>query len=293
MPEVANISTALDKALHLLTGRQLAINPEIGIGYLFKFADAIENGTKAFEKADKIEILSAEATKYYSTADLYNMQDERLTSLPKDSIIKLHLNDYMSVNGDLCTMGVKQLADNLLFYKNNPNVIGAIFEVNSGGGEAMAGQILYNAILDFKKPVISLVNTAASAAYLGILSSKEIIASGELSRVGSIGAFISLDKKLVSQLKDRFEDIYSDLSSGKNAAIRTYLETGDTSIFKAELNTTVQAFHNLVLANRNVKKKAETLEGGMFLASEGKARGLVDLIGTESLAIKRLKTYIK
>ncbi|MBK9258168.1 MAG: hypothetical protein IPM42_22235 [Saprospiraceae bacterium] len=56
----------------------------------------------------------------------------------------------------------------LTFYRDNPNIEGAILEVNSGGGEAMAGQIMFNAIRDFKKPVVAYVHNAGSAAYMAI-----------------------------------------------------------------------------------------------------------------------------
>jgi len=165
--------------------------------------------------------------------------------------------------------------------------------MNSSVIGAMAGQIMYNAIKDFKKPVVAYVHNAGSAAYMAIAGAKEIIASGDMSRLGSIGAYISLDKKFIAQYKDRFDEIYSDLSTDKNSAIRNYIETGDKSGLKDSLNETVLSFQNLVTSNREIKKQDHTLKGGMFQAGEAKKLGLADIIGTEELAIKRLKTYIK
>lgn len=295
MSETAQIQnrSALEKAINLLIGKELAIDPVIGLGYLSQFAHAIETNGRAFERAKIAEYITGDQTRIIETGNLYDMKNDKLQSLPKGSIVKLFLNDYMSVNGGLCSMGVQELADNLLYYKDNPNIEGAILEVNSGGGEAMAGQIMFNAIRDFRKPVIAYVHTAGSAAYLSIAGVKEIIASGELSKVGSIGAFVSLDKKFLSAYKDRFDDIYSDLSSDKNSAVRTYIETGDTTGIKSMLNESVLAFQNIVESNRTIRKKDETLRGGLFLAKDAKGRGLIDMIGSEQLAIKRLKTYFK
>lgn len=284
---------SLERAINLLIGKELAIDPIIGLGYLSRFAYAIETGSRTFEKAKTAEYILPDQARVVETGNLYDMKDDKLTSLPKGSIVKLFLNDYMSVEGGLCQMGVQELANNLLFYKDNPNIEGAILEVNSGGGEAMAGQIMYNAIKDFKKPVVAYVHMAGSAAYLAISGVKEIITSGELSRVGSIGALVSLDKKFVSAYKERFEDIYSDLSSDKNSGFRAYMETGDPSGIKSMLNESVTAFHTIVESNRNIKKKDETLRGGMFQARDAKNRGLIDMIGTEELAVKRLKNYFK
>lgn len=284
---------ALEKAFILLTGKELAIDPSIGLGYLSRFAHALENKEKAFEINKSIEFFNPDLSKVYETANLSAGVAKELTSLPKGSIIKLYLNDYMAVNDGLCTLGIQSLANNLLSYRDNPNISGALLEVNSGGGEAMAGQIMYNAIKDFKKPVIAIVHNAGSAAYLAIAGVKEIIASGELSRVGSIGALISMDKKFIETYKGRFEDIYSDLSPDKNAGIRTYIETGDSSILKGSLNETVKAFQSIVLSNRQIKKSEETLKGAMFQARDAKSRGLIDMIGTEQDALKRLQTYFK
>lgn len=284
---------ALEQALILLSGKELAIDPSIGLGYLSRFAHALETKGKTFEAANRTELILSDGSKVFETGNLQDIKNEKLTSLPKGSIVKLQLNDYMAVNDGLCTMGIQSLANNLLFYKDNPNIAGAILEVNSGGGEAMAGQIMYNAVKDFKKPVIALVHNAGSAAYLAISACTEIIASGELSRLGSIGALVSLDRKFIQTYKDRFDEIYSDLSADKNAGIRSYIETGDSSLIKQSLNETVLAFQAVVTSHRDVKKKDETLRGGMFQAKDAKSRGLVDLIGTQELVIKRLKNYFK
>lgn len=280
---------SFDKAFSLLYGKELAIDPSIGMGYLAQFIHALETGTMAFEKTKGIELITTAGV--ITTADLKENIDNRVEAVPKGSVVKLYLNDYMSVNGGLCSLGVKDLADNLLSFKSNPNVSGAIIEVNSGGGEAMAGQIMFNAIKDFKKPVVALVHNAGSAAYLAIAGVKEIIASGNLSRVGSIGAFVSLDRKFIAQYKERFQDIYADGSGDKNAAIRSFIETGDTELIRASLNETVQAFQEIVLNHRPIKKQEETLRGAMFPALDSKKRGLVDAIGTEDFALKRLKVY--
>lgn len=295
MPEIQNTqtNTYFDKAISLLYGKELCIDPTLGLGYFAKFVHALESGSKAFEKSDRIEFIKPDLSKVIETGNLSEMRDLRLEAVQKGTIVKLFLNDYMAVQGDLCTMGVQDLANNLLSYKDNPNISGAILEVNSGGGEAMAGQIMFNAIKDFKKPIVAYVHSAGSAAYMAIAGAHEIIASGEMSRTGSIGAFISLDRKFIESYKGRFDEIYSDLSGDKNAAIRAYIETGDKSGLKVSLNETVKAFQELVTTNRDIKKADETLRGGMFQASDSKKRGLIDAIGTEQFAIKRLQTYFK
>lgn len=285
--------TSEDIAFLSLHGKKLLIDPEIGLGYLGAYINAINTNTKAFENKKTIELILPNANRIVETGNLHDMKAEQLTTLQKGTIVKLYLNDYMSVNGGLCSMGVQELANNLLSYKDNPNVSGAIIEVNSGGGEATAGQIMYNAVKDFKKPVVAYVLNAGSAAYMAITGAKEIVAAGDLSRVGSIGAFVTLDKNFIAKYKSNFEDIYSTLSGDKNAEIRSYIETGDKTLLQNSLDETVSAFQKMVTDSRTIKKQDSTLAGKMFIASDAKNRGLIDIIGTESLAIKRLQTYIK
>lgn len=266
--------SAIHSALLMLHGKELLIDESIGLGYLFGFAQRLEYG------------------KPQASSDNNNPQPFNPTI--NGSILKMQLNGYMAVSDGQCgEHGMQTFANTLLSYRDNSAISSAIIEVNSGGGEATAGQLIYNAILDFKKPVVAYVHNAGSAAYMGILSAKEILAAGNMSHVGSIGAYISLDKEFISFYKEAFEDIYSDMSPDKNDAWRKYLESGDTSLFKKSLNETVQTFHDMVLKNRDINYSESTLTGKMFKASDAKRRGLIDMIGTEELAIKRLKTYIK
>lgn len=291
----------IERALLLLSGKVLHVDVKIGFGYLSRFAENIHTNTiggkvERNESLNKIEILSADG-KVFLTADAYDYVNQMNSDLPKGSIVKLKLNDYMSVNDVFCGgMGVTKLADNLNFYKNNANVKAAIIEVNSGGGEGTAGQIMYNAVKDFKakKPIISYVHNAGSAAYMGILPSTEIIASGPLSSTGSIGAFISIDKKMVKWFKENVDDIYSNLSEDKNNEWRAYM-SGDSEPLKKGLDEYVSKFHDMVLENRNLNmdKKDSTLKGGMFIASDSKNRGLINAIGSEDLVLKRIENFTK
>jgi protease-4 len=288
----------------MLHGKELLVDESIGIGYLFAFAKAIENNSEAKSNLPFTLIHNNGNGKRtnHKADDLQpgaeDTQDVIIPTNVESSILKLQLNGYMAVaDQPQCMMspflGVQSFANTLLSFKNEDSVKGAIIEINSGGGEATAGQILYNAIKDFGKPVVAYAHNAGSAGYMGLLSCKEIIASGEMARFGGIGAYISIDKSFISFYKAYFEDIYSDLSPEKNEEFRAYLENDDKTLFKESLNETVTAFHNLVKQNRNLAFPDSTLKGKMFKASDAKRRGLIDMIGSETLAIKRLQSYIK
>lgn len=214
-------------------------------------------------------------------------------NLPKDSVITLEVNGFMASEDGLCSYGAKSFAKALLAYKNIDNVIGAKINFDSGGGEGMAGHIIYDAIKEFGKPVVAYVYNAGSAAYLAASACKEIVAANENSRVGSIGALISLSKKFIDQYASDVVEIYSDYSSEKNKEFRSLLK-GDDGPIKEMLNKSVEIFHSKVKKNRELKKDPEgSMSGGMFFAEDAKKRGLIDFIGNNEFALSRVHQYKK
>jgi len=190
--------------------------------------------------------------------------------------------------------GIEEVCEELYQLDNDPNISAHKLIMNTPVGDATAAAELYNTVKDLKKPKIGLVHLAASAGYLGILPCDEIIALSDMSRAGSIGALTSIDKKFAASYKERYDEIYSSKSPEKNDGQRAYLN-GDPSIIVRELDKLVDIFQAKVVMHRslNPEFKAETLKGRLFNAKEAKTRGLIDLIGPESLANKRLRSFIK
>lgn len=211
------------------------------------------------------------------------------------SILKLSLSGTMLTEDTLCTYGVRTLAENLYLGYKNPNIAGILLDVNSGGGEASAGTILKNAISDKNKPVVTYFNTLGSAALMGTLPSNEIIAAGESSSAGSVGTFISLNKEFIAWYKENIDDIYSSVSDDKNKPFRAYLE-GDYGPIRSMVTEHAKLFQNDVSKIRELKgdekTQLETISGGMFFAQDAKKRGLIDGIGTQNYALKRLRSHI-
>lgn len=214
-------------------------------------------------------------------------------NLPKDSVITLELNGFMSSEDGLCSYGAKSFSKALLSYKNIDNVIGAKINIDSGGGEGMAGHVIHDAIKEFGKPVIAYVYNAGSAAYLAASAAKEIVAANDNSRVGSIGALISLSKKFIEQYGSDVVEIYSDYSTNKNIEFRALLK-GDDGPIKEMLNKSVELFQSKVKKNRYLKKDPDgSMSGGMFFADEAKKRGLIDFVGSNEFALSRVHAYKK
>lgn len=209
-----------------------------------------------------------------------------------NAIAHIRLSGAMFLEDGLCHYGMNTFAQNLRMLGSLKGIKGVVLSVNSGGGEALAGQKLHSAVMEFGKPLVAHVEMAGSAAYMGILGADRIIGEGTMSSAGSIGALASINKESVKFLAENYEDIYSDLSPGKNKSFRDYMD-GDISGIKEMLNRSAADFQAKVRQSRPIGyKEKETLEGGMFYGLDAKKRGLIDQIGGFSFAVSQLNKLI-
>jgi ClpP class serine protease len=219
------------------------------------------------------------------------LRDPELT--PSGSFAHLRLNGVMRSQDGASSQGINSLVDDLNAANDNPAIEGILLEVNTGGGDAMAGQILQSAVAGSIKAVVVLGHMVASAGIMGTLPADEIIASGEMARFGSIGTFITLDKSIQRWYNHYYEDIYADKSTNKNEEFRAYLN-GDKGPLIKSINKTNDIFVASVQKHRELKGDLEeTLSGRMFFGPEAKRRGLVDGIGNFHHAINRLEANVR
>jgi protease-4 len=88
--------------------------------------------------------------------------------------------------------GVETVVDNLQEVASDPSVKAIILRVDSGGGDALASDLMYRAVQEAakKKPVIaSMGNLAASGGYYAAMGAQKIYADST-TLTGSIGVFI-------------------------------------------------------------------------------------------------------
>lgn len=208
------------------------------------------------------------------------------------AVAVLRLSDVMRMEDGACSYGVATFIKNLREADQAPGVLGTIVEINSGGGEATAGQAAMTALATNEKPTIAVVQFAGSAAYQAALGADKIYAEGMYSEVGSIGVLVSMRKGFIEWYSRTFEDIYSDFSPQKNNVFRS-LQKGDRAPLKKMLNDTAQAYQATVLAMRNGLKGgnkliADTLEGAMFPPKQAQRRGLIDGVKSTREAVSEI-----
>lgn len=214
-------------------------------------------------------------------------------NIPAGSIMRLNLYGPMMANGDWCTWGMDDYEEAIMMASENSNISGIFIRANTGGGESLAGQILHNAIKSSKKAVVVYADFLGSAGVHGTLAASEIIASGESTRVGSIGTYVSIDKELSKWYAENVEDIYAEGSEEKNYEWREYLK-GNTKPLVSVVTQNAEMFRREVKKYRELKGDVdETLKGGMFFANKAKSKGLIDGVGTFEYAMQRMAANIK
>lgn len=209
------------------------------------------------------------------------------------SIAVISLNGPVMKYSQFCgPQGTVDMAQELKNIENNPNYIGTIFLVESGGGQAYAMKPLTDQMDASVKPIVVLGgNVIASAAY-GIAShADEIIVDHPRAMIGSIGTMSSLQnvQPALEKMGVEFHEIYATKSTLKNETFRLALE-GKYDKLRSELDLLNEDFIADIQAMRpGISADKRIFAGEVFSALEALELGMIDGIGNMQMAIDRVK----
>lgn len=224
----------------------------------------------------------------FNSYERYNISD---TDIPKGSLGHLRLNGVMRMEDGLSSNGVRTLANELTQLENNPNVSGVILEINSGGGESLAGNYLHSIIKDFSKPVAVWGHFVGSAALNAAVAADKVYLSSKGAEMGSIGTMVTIDKQYLKEYKEYYKEVYSSLSPDKNKDWRELLDGKENTLIKS-IDKNASAFQDNVKTSRSINPDLEesTLKGAMFIAEDAIERGLSDGIKSFKEVVNELQT---
>ncbi|WP_234733245.1 S49 family peptidase [Tellurirhabdus bombi] len=173
-----------------------------------------------------------------------------------------------------------------------PEVLGAVLAVDCAGGLEHAAYRIYDAMLEFGKPITVYCDHGllGSGAYLFSLPASKIIASRETDEIGSIGAYTTFQDqtKSLEKMGIVVQEIYAEQSTEKNFEYRQAKE-GNFKPLTAQMTAKAARFVQLVEQHRPGVKAAQghdPKKGGLFTADVAKEMGLIDEIGNLDLAIE-------
>jgi len=188
-------------------------------------------------------------------------------------------------SADNLTAGLDQAAA-------DDSVKAVLLEVDSYGGNAVAGEEISRALRRLGKPSVALVRGAgASAAYLAASGADHIVAS-RYSDVGGIGVTMSYIDNVAQNQQEGLS--YVSLSSGK------FKDTGDPNktlteeeknLLMRDINIMHRNFIRDVADNRHLDlaKVAAMADGSTMLGEMALSSGLIDKLG----GLDEAKAYLK
>lgn len=188
----------------------------------------------------------------------------------------IRIDGAMRMNDGFSSEGIRSTAQRIRELDADPSVGAFLMEINSGGGESLAGTLLFTTVKEVQKPVFVLAHVMASAALKGMLAADHIFASSRESSVGSIGTMVTINRRILQFYATNYADIYASGSTDKNREFRALLQ-GDRGPIIERLDQVNTVFQSMVRENRNLgSQSADTLRGGLFLAEDSLERGLID-----------------
>lgn len=212
-------------------------------------------------------------------------------------IIKLNGQMFTSVNYDdkgAVAPGVDSSNIERIIAKSDSdkNIKAIILDIDSNGGEPVAGEEVANALKHSSKPTVGLIRSSGtSAAYWAATGAGRIFASLD-SYVGSIGATASY---IDSSLQNGQNGLtYNSLSSGEFKDMldpNKPLTASERTLVMQGINTEKENFITAVAANRHLdRSKVEALaDGSAIFGQAALSAGLIDQIGS----VIEVKDYLR
>ena len=258
----------------LLLSAEWMIEPVWGLQQLHSYLAQLE----LLEKGAKYSELGFSEIRAAAKPTLLELAGTASNGSSESDIRKvthLKLSGVMKMEDGSYTYGAKTLASFLRYADSLPEVVGHIIEINSGGGEALAGALMHETVKALKKPVYALAHLAASAAYLTAAAADKLYMQSQFSSIGSIGVMASIDKELLKLYRDNIMDIYAEASPEKNIEWRQLVNEDKYDLYQKRLDELAVVFHDKVKANRPGIDLA-TLKGKVYIGDTAMAMKLAD-----------------
>jgi protease-4 len=187
----------------------------------------------------------------------------------------------------------------LLRAQEDPSVVAIILRVDSGGGDVLASDLMYRAVLEAKthKPVIaSMGDVAASGGYYASMAADEIFAQ-PTTITGSIGVF-ALKPALQGLLGDKLGVNQESLPRSPTADILKLWRPWtpeEQATMQAWVDSTYDDFISYVAQARKMEKaKVDAIaRGRVWSGKDAYARGLVDKMGGFVEAVEAARARAK
>jgi protease-4 len=188
-------------------------------------------------------------------------------------------------------IGSEGIAETIRKARKDKNVKAIVFRVNSGGGSALASEVIWRELDLAKKakPVIaSFGDVAASGGYF-IACPADTIVAEPTTITGSIGVFGVLlnSKEFLNKKLGITVDVYKTNDYSDFASVYRPLSPLEKQFFQISIDTFYNTFISHVAEGRGMEKSAVDSigEGRVWSGINAKQIGLIDVFGGLTKAI--------
>ncbi len=199
-------------------------------------------------------------------------------------------------------INARKLVDDIKFAMTNKNIAAVVLRVDSPGGDAMASDYIAEVMREFKgkKPIIVSQGAVAASGGYWLSMYADTIVAAPMTITGSIGVIASwiYDKGLKDTLGIHTDMVkvgkFADLGYpfqlpiiGLGLPLRN-LTTEERGLFESYIQDSYDMFVSKVADGRNMPKDKvkEVAQGRVWSGIDGKANGLVDVLGGLNDAVK-------
>jgi len=200
--------------------------------------------------------------------------------------------------GEMDEIGSARFVKILRKVRNDDKVKAVVLRVNSGGGSALASDVMHKEIELIKaagKPVVtSMGDLAASGGYFIACNSDYILAE-ETTITGSIGVFgvlMDASKFYENKLGITFDEAkvnpYADMPTG-GGLLTEGLDENEAELIQSYIDGVYDQFLSRVADGRDMEKAAvhEIAQGRVWTGKDALNNGLVDEIGGIQQAVDK------
>jgi protease IV len=273
------------------------------VGYLDEARAALQKDTGAVRAEVRLGPGAASSADSDFVEALRALAGESFASTP---VVLVRATGAISMDGggilsDGSGIVERKLVRTLARLEKDDDVKAVVLRIDSPGGSALASDLLWHQLMRIraaKTLVVSVGDMAASGGYY-LASAGAVVFAEETSIVGSIGVVggkIAVDRALekIGIHAETFSAKTRDRRAEARAAYDSLLMPWDDATRERVLQT-MTGVYRLFLARVSegrgisVERVAQFAEGRIFSGHDGRARGLVDVIGGLREAIARAR----
>lgn len=281
---MADLNNILNNALIQEPADAVKYKLITNVGYWDEFEKAIN---KALGNKDDKKIEYIGLNKYLKAAKLVKegSNSNRIAVIVGEG-------DIVSGEGDGENIGSEKIVKELQKARKDPKIKAIVLRINSGGGSALASDVMWREVELTKKvkPVIaSMGDYAASGGYYMAMACDTIVAQ-PTTLTGSIGIFgviFNVEKLMNDKLGVTFDGVVSHKFADSPSATRT-MNDAEKNMIQNSVNKGYENFTAKAAKGRHmsIEKLKSIASGRVWTGTQGKANGLVDILGGIDTAIE-------